>query len=156
VSTVTNSHHRTRVARVLQQCAENACFAPSAVGLALLAATSTQQRTVEREQVEIVWTGPHVTEIPFRRTEQAILQVLDSAEKRVSLVSDAVYEIPHIREALVRAAARGAKLAGLLETPDRVRGKGEYDTLRSLGPEVAARSSVYYWPKEKRGSEGRK
>ena len=44
--------------------------------------------------VEIVWTGPRSENVRFRHTEQAILQVLNSAQSRILLVSYAVYAIP--------------------------------------------------------------
>jgi phosphatidylserine/phosphatidylglycerophosphate/cardiolipin synthase-like enzyme len=37
-----------------------------------------------------------------------------------------------------------------VETPDKLGGENEYNTIRALGQEVANCSSVYYWPKEKR------
>lgn len=129
---------------------------PAAVGAALLTAAVAEQASRARQEVEIVWTGPHSDAIAFRKTEQAILQVLESATSRITLVSYAVYAIPRIREALVRAAKRGVRITVVLETPDRVSGQGAYDTLRAMGAEVAACSSVYYWPQEKRPKEGGK
>jgi phosphatidylserine/phosphatidylglycerophosphate/cardiolipin synthase-like enzyme len=38
----------------------------------------------------------------------------------------------------------------VVETPDRLEGQNTYDTLRALGPSVAARSSIYLWPLDKR------
>ena len=101
------------------------------------------------------WSGPApaAEAHPFRRTEQAILQVLDSARQRITLVSYAVYRIPHICEALVRAARRGVQINVIVETPDKLEGENEYSTLRALGDDVAACSAVYYWPKEKRGQD---
>ena len=64
-------------------------------------------------------TGPGSEAHPFRRTEQAILQILDSARQRITLVSYAVYRIPNVRDALVRAATRGVHITVLVETPNR-------------------------------------
>ena len=38
----------------------------------------------------------------------------------------------------------------IIETPDRLEGQNTYDTLKALGPAVAARSNVYLWPLDKR------
>ena len=78
----------------------------------------------------------------FERARSEILQVLDSARRRITLVSYAVYRIPNVCEALVRAARRGVRIAVILETPNRLEGQNEYDTLRAMGDEVAACSSV--------------
>lgn len=103
----------------------------------------------------MVWTGPGIEGHPFRRTEQAILHVLDSARQKITLVSYAVYRIPHVCEALVRAARRGVRIGVIVETPDKPEGENEYNTLRALGDDVAACSTVYYWPKQQRGQHGR-
>lgn len=104
----------------------------------------------EAQTVELVWTGPETGTHPFRRTEQAVLQVLDSARERITLVSFAVYKIGNVRDALVRAAARGVRLTVVVETPDRLDGEEEYSTIRALGNEVTACAAVYFWPRHRR------
>jgi phosphatidylserine/phosphatidylglycerophosphate/cardiolipin synthase-like enzyme len=122
----------------------------SVVAIALQTAALSEQKHRDSQTVELVWTGPDDGDIPFRRTEQAILQLLDSAQEMITLVSFAVYSIPNIAKALVKAAQRGVKLTVIVETPDKLGGENEYSTLRALGTQVEACSSVYYWPKEKR------
>jgi phosphatidylserine/phosphatidylglycerophosphate/cardiolipin synthase-like enzyme len=126
---------------------------PEALALALRTASHAEKVHREGQSVELVWTGPGSEAHPFRRTEQAILQVLDSARHRITLVSYAVYRIPNICEALVRAARRGVQINVIVETPDKLEGENEYSTLRALGDDVAACSAVYYWPKERRGQD---
>jgi phosphatidylserine/phosphatidylglycerophosphate/cardiolipin synthase-like enzyme len=75
---------------------------------------------------------------------------LDAAKTQITLVSFAVYRIPNISRALVQAAKRGVRLKVIVETPDKIEGQGEYDTIKALGQEVAACSTVYFWPKENR------
>lgn len=120
------------------------------VAVGLLTAEFTVQRYRDSQSVELVWTGPDTDAVPFRRTEQAILQILDSAKDRITLVSYAVYRIPNVGKALVRAAKRGVRLTVIVETPDKLEGEGEYSTIKALGSEVAACSTVYFWPKENR------
>jgi phosphatidylserine/phosphatidylglycerophosphate/cardiolipin synthase-like enzyme len=100
--------------------------------------------------IELVWTGPRSQPVAHRHTEQAILQVLDSASQRITIVCYAVYRIPHVRDALVRAARRGVRVKVIVETPDKIQGQQEYDTIRALGEDVAACSTLYYWPKDRR------
>ncbi len=120
------------------------------VSVALQSAALSEQAHRDSQSVELVWTGPDTEHAPFRRTEQAILQLLDAAEDRVTLVSFAVYRIPNVGQALVRAARRGVRLTVIVETPNKIEGAGEYNTIQALGPEVASCSTVYYWPKENR------
>jgi phosphatidylserine/phosphatidylglycerophosphate/cardiolipin synthase-like enzyme len=124
-----------------------------AVAVALVTAAQCEHDHRHEETAEIVWTGPEPPQTRFRQTEQAILEVVNSATKRLTVVSYAVYRIPRIREALVTAANRGVRIRMIVETPNRIEGQGEYDCLLSLGDNVAAVSSVYYWPQENRSKD---
>lgn len=123
---------------------------PRTVAVALQSAALSEQTHRDSQSVELVWTGPDTGQTPFRRTEQAILQVLDGARHRITLVSFAVYRIPNVAKALVRAAKRDVRLTVIVETPDIIEGAGEYSTIKALGQEVAACSMVYFWPRENR------
>ena len=95
-------HYRKHSAQFLAECIYVAPgLAPQSVALALLAAARCERAHRDEQSVELVWTGPDASAIPTRRTEQAILQVLDSARHRITLVSYAVYKIPHVCDALV-------------------------------------------------------
>jgi phosphatidylserine/phosphatidylglycerophosphate/cardiolipin synthase-like enzyme len=148
---VPHHHYRDQVYSFVDRWrSEAADVAATVVAVALETAAVSEQKHRDSQSVELVWTGPDGGSVPFRRTEQAILQLLDSAQDRITLVSFAVYSIPNIAKALVKAAQRGVKLTVIVETPDNLGGENEYSTLRALGSEVEACSSVYYWPKEKR------
>jgi len=121
-----------------------------AVAVALVTAARSEHEHRQKETVEIVWTGPEPAATRFRQTEQAILEVVNSATSRLTVVSYAVYRIPRIREALVSAANRGVGIRLIVETPNRIEGQGEYDCLLALGDNVASACSVYYWPQENR------
>jgi phosphatidylserine/phosphatidylglycerophosphate/cardiolipin synthase-like enzyme len=128
----------------------SASVGSEAVAVALLTAAKSEHNHQHEEIVEIVWTGPEPADTRFRHTEQAILEVVNSATRRLTVVSYAVYRIPRIREALVAAASRGVIIRLIVETPNRVDGQGEYDCLLALGNNVASACSVYYWPQENR------
>src|SRR5262249_54311208 len=121
---------------------------PEAVAMALRTACHAEQLHRAGPTGELAWAGASTNAHPLRRTEQAVLQVLDSARQRITLVSYAVYRIPNICEALVGAASRGVQINVILETPNKLEGQNEYDTLRAMGSEVASCSAVYYWPQE--------
>jgi phosphatidylserine/phosphatidylglycerophosphate/cardiolipin synthase-like enzyme len=123
---------------------------PEAVAMALVTAALSELEHRRGETVEIVWTGPESMNIRFRQTEQAILEVIRSATKRLTVVSYAVYRIFKIREAIAEAAGKGVRIRLIVETPNRIEGQGEYDCLRALGETLASACSVYYWPQENR------
>jgi phosphatidylserine/phosphatidylglycerophosphate/cardiolipin synthase-like enzyme len=153
---VGHPQYRRSIGSYLEAGAADPGATPQALGYALLAVAASESAHRAGQQVEVVWTGPDTANVPFRRTEQVILQLLDGARDRVTLVSYAVYEIPRVREALVRAAGRGVQLTVILETPDKVEGEHAYSTLRALGRDVAARARVYYWPREHRREQAGK
>lgn len=154
VQGVPNPLHRALARGFLDRWARDAGHVgPQAVAAALLAAAVATDAAGRQHSVELVWTGPDAATSTVRRTEQAILQVVGSANQRITLVSFAVHRIPHIREALVRAAAREVKITIVVETPDRLETENEYNTLAALGAEVTACSTVYYWPKAHRTSD---
>jgi phosphatidylserine/phosphatidylglycerophosphate/cardiolipin synthase-like enzyme len=124
-----------------------------AVAVALVTAAKCEQEHRHDETVEVVWTGPEPFETRFRQTEQAVLEVIESATHRLTMVSYAVYRIPRIREALITAANRGVRIRLIVETPSRIEGQGEYDCLLALGQNVASACSVYYWPQDKRSRD---
>lgn len=146
-------HHQHRdLALAFVTCWKNEAsgLGAQAVATALYSAAFSEETQRQSQSVELVWTGPDIGQMPFRRTEQAILQILDGAKQRITLVSYAVYKIPNVGRALVQAAKRGVQLTVIVETPDLIEGQSEYSTIRALGEEVVACSSVYYWPRENR------
>ena len=155
---VPSPHHRSLIAAFLDRWrTEAGDLAPQAVAVALQTAVLSERERREGQSVELVWTGPDVGTVPLRRTEQVVLQVINSASERLLVVSYAVFNVPRICEALVHAADRGVAISVIVESPDRIEGKKAYSTLAALGPTVADRCGVYLWPIEGRfkGGAGR-
>ncbi len=121
-----------------------------AVAISLRTAAQCEEAHRQELSIEPVWTGPENGVLPLRRTEQALLQLIDAAKGRLLIVSYAVYNIPQIGAALLRAADRNVSIKIVIETPDEIEGKQAYSTLTALGESVAARCRVYRWPAEKR------
>lgn len=123
---------------------------PEGVALALLAAAEGAEQQRRSQTVELVWTGPDSHIIPLRRTDRALLQVIDESHSQLTIVSFAVYKIEAIARAIVAAAQRGVKIGICLETPEASQGRVAFDTLRGLGEEVVQRAQIYIWPADQR------
>jgi phosphatidylserine/phosphatidylglycerophosphate/cardiolipin synthase-like enzyme len=123
---------------------------PQCAALCLLTAATSDKAQRGGQTIELVWTGPDANCIPLRRTEQVLLQVIDSAKERLLVVSYAVHNIPDICDALVKATERGVVTTIIIETPNRLEGSNNFDTVRALGSAVAKSCSVYFWPEGKR------
>jgi phosphatidylserine/phosphatidylglycerophosphate/cardiolipin synthase-like enzyme len=151
LASLSHPHYRSVAAELLEAWqAEAISVSPEAVALALLAASEAERRHREEQAADLVWTGPDTEAVPIRHTEQAILQVIDAARERLLVVSYAVYKIPRVCGALVRAADRGVRLRIVVEAGDRQGTHSVQSKLLALGAAVAERAEVYYWPIEQR------
>lgn len=127
---------------------------PSELAWAIRAGNSTDEFHRTRQSLEIVWTGPASKESSFRRTDQALLALIQQAKTSVIIVTFAAYKVPHIAAALVAAAARGVKVTLILESLEESDGKVTVSAITGLGEELAGVASVYVWPLEHRGTDG--
>jgi cardiolipin synthase A/B len=66
----------------------------------LMAASAAYHRAKAEQEIELVWTGPSSKLIATRKTEQALLQVIDAAESTLFMTSFVVYKISSIMKAL--------------------------------------------------------
>lgn len=117
---------------------------------ALRAAASMDQWWRENRRLAVAWTGPAPPGGTFRRTDQALLQIIDAARKELWLVSFAGYKLPDVRDALVAAAERDVNLHLIIESPEESQGKVTFSALEGLGKRLAEIATVYVWPLEKR------
>jgi phosphatidylserine/phosphatidylglycerophosphate/cardiolipin synthase-like enzyme len=106
-----------------------------------------------RQSLEIVWTGPASKESAFRRTDQALLALIQQAKTSIIIVTFAAYKVPHIAAALVAAAARGVQVTLILESVEESDGKVTVSAITGLGKELANAVAVYVWPLENRGTD---
>ena len=126
---------------------------PLALSLALRSAQHTASQVSAKQTVELVWTGPRSEEVPVRRSDQALLEVIGSAEQELLLVSYAVFNVPKIADSLAGAVERGALVQLVLEFEGAQEGDQSYDPLAALG-ELPERVNVYHSPWKKRPEYG--
>ena len=151
ISAVTQPGVRERVGEFLDFWQSNAPdVGAENVVLGLLVAAQVEEHHRCGQRLELVWTGPDNQVIPLRRTDQALLQLINEAENSLDIVSFAVYKVEAIAQALINAVQRGVSVAVYLETPDASEGKIAFDTIRALGVDVAQHARTYIWPLEKR------
>jgi phosphatidylserine/phosphatidylglycerophosphate/cardiolipin synthase-like enzyme len=117
---------------------------------ALRASSATDEFHRARQSIEMVWTGPSFRGPPFRRTDQALLELIGEARRTLMLVTFAAYRVPHVTEALLVAATRGVQIVLILESTEESSGHLTLDAISAFGEDLVARSKVYFWPLEKR------
>lgn len=110
----------------------------------LLAAGHVFTKATNQQSTELVWTGPTTPFVSARRTEQALLQVINAAEQTLFITSFVAYDVSTIVKALNAASDRGVVISMLLELSQDHGGSITFDAIgkmRSLVP--AAR--LYAW-----------
>lgn len=147
-------HLRSLIRDFLQTWQREAAeVTPQEVALALRTAAAAARAARAAQAIELVWTGPLVAGLDMRRTDQALLQVINSAQRSLLIVSFAVYKIPLIAAALVQAASRGVAIDICVEAPEPSGQKMAYDTIKALGADVASRARIYVWPADQRPAD---
>jgi phosphatidylserine/phosphatidylglycerophosphate/cardiolipin synthase-like enzyme len=126
--------------------------APSPREMALLiasvAAALDHQR--QKQSIELTWTGPKTQNINLRRTDQALIELINSSNQRIIIVSFAVYKAKSIMDALEKAAKRGVEINIIVESPDASEGKITYNTITALGKAMKSMAKIFIWPHAKR------
>ena len=124
---------------------------PGEVAAALLAALSASNRLHEEGTIELVWTGPKTGLIPIRRTDQVLLELIESARQHLFLVSFVFFGASRLVEAMNRAAARGVHLKILLESSLDRGGTVKGDCAMAMHQAVPD-AVLYVWRADKKSS----
>lgn len=117
---------------------------PDELASMLLAASHVLTQAMSRQSIELVWTGPTTPIVSTRRTEQALLQVINAAEHTLFMTSFVAYDVSTIVKALNAAVDRGVTVSMLLELSQEHGGSINFDVIgkmRTLAPEA----QLYAW-----------
>jgi phosphatidylserine/phosphatidylglycerophosphate/cardiolipin synthase-like enzyme len=103
-----------------------------------------------RQTTELVWTGPSTPVVPVRRTEQVLCDLIRCAERRLTMTSFGIFQVPRLVEELEHALGRGVALRIVLGDRE-AHSDREIDRQRQqLGRAVATGASLLQWPAERR------
>lgn len=123
---------------------------PDAVALMLISASHAIMSERSEQHLELIWTGPDSLGIPFRRTEQALLETIDAAQQTLLIVSFAVYLVSTLSTAIIRAADRGVTVRICAESSGEDGGNVDHNPVDTLGTDIVSKTQVYIWPPENR------
>lgn len=125
------------------------------LALMLLAASHVLNKVDSEQSTELVWTGPMTPFVSARRTEQALLQVINAAEQTLFVTSFVAYDVSTIVQALNAASDRGVAISMLLELSKDQGGSITFDTIGRMRSVVPS-AKLYAWQeKGEPFSEGR-
>ena len=111
---------------------------------ALRAAADTADCIRAENTVDILWTGPKSSSVPIRRMEQSLCELIESAEKKLLIVSFVAHKADKIYKAIRDATGRGVCVSFLTESSKEYGGSLEVDPaeiLRKRFPEA----DFYRW-----------
>ena len=114
------------------------------VAAMLLAAGHVFTKAAANQSIELVWTGPTTPFVAARRTEQALLQVINGAKSTLFITSFVAYDIDSVVTALNEAAGRGVGISILLESSLAHGGAIGIDSIGKFRASVPA-ASLYAW-----------
>lgn len=129
---------------------EGAGISPAGIAWALRAAAHVDNVRRGRQSVELVWTGPTPSGSGMRRTDQALLDLVEGAQRDLIVVTFAAYRVPDIRDAIRRAHARGARVTLVVESRATSGGRMEFGAAEGIGADLASIASIYVWPLDRR------
>lgn len=110
----------------------------------LLAASHVTVKAARRQSIELVWTGPTTPFVSTRRTEQALLQVIDAARSTLFVMSFVAYDVSSVVAALNEASRRGVAISMFLESSHDQGGSVALDVIGRMHKLVPA-AQLYGW-----------
>lgn len=110
----------------------------------LIAASHVYAKAASEQSAELVWTGPTTPFVSARRTEQALLQVINSAEQSLFITSFVAYDVSTIVKALNAANDRGVAISMLLELSQDHGGSITFDAIGKMRTLVPT-ANLYAW-----------
>jgi len=125
----------------------NKNISPVEIAAALKSASATAIENEKRGKTEIVWTGPSASSIPVRHTEQVLCEVIDSATRRLFIVSFVAYEIESIINSMRNAIGRNVQIDFLLESSIEHGGRVNQDSIKMI-KSIFPSAKVYTWAKK--------
>jgi len=125
---------------------------PIEVAAALRGASAISTNFERNESIEMVWTGPSSGMVPSRHTEQVLIEVINSAQKKLYLVSFVAYEIDSVMSALRDATDRSVQIGFLLELSKNHGGKLECDSVEAFSKQLPS-AIIYTWGTQARSAD---
>jgi len=122
-----------------------------ALSWALSTSFATYQHSRAEQHIELLWSGPSPAhQIPARRIDQALYDLIANAKREILIVTFAAAKIERLTGELWKAAKAGVKIRMILEFEESSEGQLSFDALKAFPTPLIHASGIYYWPVEKR------
>ena len=112
---------------------------------------ATHNRWQADQHMELLWSGPSpANQIPARRIDQALYDLIANAKHEILLVTFAAAKIERLTRELLKAIQRGVRIRLILEFEQSSEGQLSYDAIKAFPSGLISTAEIYYWPVEKR------
>jgi cardiolipin synthase A/B len=120
------------------------------LSFALLAAKQAAGDQADLQTMSLVWTGPD-TDVPVRRNDEALYEVVASSMQELLIVSFVVYHVPRVRDGIANAVERGVDVTLVFERHGSgVEPKEErFDPVQAMG-QLPSSVRILEWPIDRR------
>jgi phosphatidylserine/phosphatidylglycerophosphate/cardiolipin synthase-like enzyme len=122
---------------------------PQSFALSLRSSLITYQTSLSLP-LELIWTGPEELSTGFRRTDQALLELIYGAKEQLLIVSFAVYKVQSIIDAIEQAILRNVKVTICLEDANETKEKISFSGSKAFSSSIFKMANFYTWPIENR------
>ncbi len=141
---VVNTPIAVTIVKQLTMAWQKTSVSSSELAAMLLTASHVYSKATSEQSTELVWTGPTTPFVSARRTEQALLQVIGTAERTLFITSFVAYDVSTIVKALNTANERGVMISILLELSQEKGGSLSFDTIEKMRIQVPS-AKLYVW-----------
>jgi len=122
-----------------------------ALGASIDVCVSIYSHWQQEQHIELLWTGPSpASQIPARRIDQVLYDLIGSAKHEILLITFAAHKISRLTDGLVKALNRGVHVRLILEFEETSQGQLSMDALNAFPEVIRQRGQIYYWPLDKR------
>jgi phosphatidylserine/phosphatidylglycerophosphate/cardiolipin synthase-like enzyme len=123
---------------------ETTDISPEVLAAMLTSASHTFHKLNTEQTLELVWTGPTSPFVSARRTEQALLQVIESSREALFITSFVAYDVSSIVKALNSSISRGVKVLMLLESSSEYGGSVSIDVIGKM-KDLVPKATIFAW-----------
>jgi phosphatidylserine/phosphatidylglycerophosphate/cardiolipin synthase-like enzyme len=88
--------------------------------------------------------------MPARRIDQALYDLISSADQEILLITFAAHKIHRLAETLAAALRRGVRIRLLLEFEAQSQHQLSMDALKAFPADLRSKAEIFFWPLEKR------
>jgi cardiolipin synthase len=122
-----------------------------ALSSAIAMCASLRDRWQTEHKTELLWAGPApASEMPARRIDQVLYDLIATAESDILLITFAAHKIPRLAGVLASASSRGVRVRLVLEFGIQSQFQLSHDAIKAFPADLHRKAEIFYWPIEHR------